>query len=248
MVIDASMAKSSPSMAIGASDSLIYEDGQYLAHNQSWHVEDSPWKAAQIKALLDRNKIACRTMCEVGCGAGEILRQLSLTSPDTKFTGYEISPQAFDLSKSRRSEKLDFVCRDLLEEDVHFDGLLCIDVFEHVSDYMGFIRGLKAKSTYKVFHIPLSLTVHNLLSPQRLINERTTWGHLHYYSRETALAVLQDCGYEILDSTYTPHFRDLPAASTIGRMVRLPLRFLYWAMPHLFVRTLGGCSLLVLAK
>jgi Methyltransferase domain len=248
MAADAKMAEPSRSAADKLNDSMIYEDGQYLANNQSWHVEDSPWKAAQIKALLDKNNVACKTVCEVGCGAGEILRQLSLSSPDTKFTGYEISPQAFELSQSRRSEHLDFLCRDLLDEDVHFDGLLCIDVFEHVSDYMAFIKGLKSRATYKVFHIPLSLTVHNLLSPQRLINERSTWGHLHYYSRETALAVLRDCGYEILDSTYTPHFRDLPGSSPMGRLAKYPLQFLYRVAPHFFVRSLGGCSLLVLAK
>ena len=53
-----------------------YNDGGYLSENPDWHVGDSPWKAQQIHKIIDRNKLSPRTICEVGCGAGEILRQL----------------------------------------------------------------------------------------------------------------------------------------------------------------------------
>ena len=82
----------------------IYSDGTYQEHNQSWHVEDSPWKAQQILRILQKNDINPATVAEVGCGAGEILRQLSVELPDATFAGYEMSPQAIALSKSRESE------------------------------------------------------------------------------------------------------------------------------------------------
>ena len=53
-----------------------YTTGSYLESNPDWHVEDSAWKAEQVQAMLDRHSIAPRTVCEVGCGAGEVLRQL----------------------------------------------------------------------------------------------------------------------------------------------------------------------------
>jgi hypothetical protein len=227
---------------------VIYTDGQYLANNETWHVEDSPWKALQIAKILNKNRIACDEICEVGCGAGEILHQLSFIYPTKMFFGYEISPQAFDLTKSRQTRNVKFFYKDLLNEDIFSDCLLCIDVFEHVADYMGFIKALKSKATYKIFHIPLSLTVHSMLSERKLNNERATWGHLHFFNRETALATLKDCEYEILDSIYTPHFKDLPSKSTISRLAKKPLQILYSLAPNLFVRLVGGCSLLVLAK
>jgi hypothetical protein len=226
----------------------IYKDGKYLANNQTWHAEDSAWKADQISRIIDKNGIACETICEVGCGAGEILRQLSLKYPSTRFIGYEISPQAFELCKSRESARLKFLQKDILREKAAHDCLLCVDVFEHVEDYMGFVRSLRSKAAYKIFHIPLSLSVHSVISSRKLTGERDRWGHLHYFNRETALATLKDCGYEILDTAYTPHFRDLPAESLVGSLARTPLKLFYGLSPDLFVRLLGGCSLLVLAR
>jgi tRNA G46 methylase TrmB len=69
----------------------IYNDGQYLDANPSWHVEDSPWKAGQIQKMIERNKLQFSSMAEIGCGAGEILRQLQLLYPSCQYHGYEIS-------------------------------------------------------------------------------------------------------------------------------------------------------------
>jgi ubiquinone/menaquinone biosynthesis C-methylase UbiE len=65
----------------------MYVSGEYLQNNPMWHVEDSPWKAKQILKILGRNNIAPGTICEVGCGAGEILAQLQHEMPkDCEFT------------------------------------------------------------------------------------------------------------------------------------------------------------------
>jgi 2-polyprenyl-3-methyl-5-hydroxy-6-metoxy-1,4-benzoquinol methylase len=54
--------------------------------------------------------------------------------------------------------------KDFLEEkDTYFDVVMAIDVFEHVEDYLGFIRRLRVKGEYKVFHIPLDLSVQTVL-------------------------------------------------------------------------------------
>ncbi len=54
----------------------IYTDGAYLEKNPDWHIEEFPWKAEQIMPMLKRNHLSRASVCEVGCGAGEILRQL----------------------------------------------------------------------------------------------------------------------------------------------------------------------------
>ncbi|HEY7127267.1 MAG TPA: hypothetical protein VH540_25265, partial [Ktedonobacterales bacterium] len=54
----------------------LYTSGSYLEKNPSWHVEESPWKAAQVLRMLARHQLHPRTIGEVGCGVGEVLKQL----------------------------------------------------------------------------------------------------------------------------------------------------------------------------
>src|ERR1700675_3414935 len=76
-----------------------YTGGDYLRAHPSWHVEDSAWKAAHVARLLERHDIRPARVGEVGCGAGEILRQLqSRLGIECEFWGYDVSPQAIELA------------------------------------------------------------------------------------------------------------------------------------------------------
>src|SRR5688500_14419262 len=183
----------------------IYTDGNYQEKNPTWHVEDSPWKANHILNILKRNNLQPKSVCEVGCGAGEILIQLYNQMPEyVQFYGYEISPQGFDLCKGRENNRVKFYLKDLvLENEAYFDVLLVIDVFEHVEDYLGFLKKINIKSKYKIFHIPLDLSLQRVLRINSILTAREQLGHIHYFTKETALAALEDTGYKIIDYFYT---------------------------------------------
>lgn len=225
----------------------IYENGKYVTLNPTWHVEDSPWKARKVHEAIVKHGLTPKTICEVGCGAGEILAQLQKKMPtDCRFTGYEISPQAYELCKSRANPALSFELKDVLEEDVCFDLMLAIDVVEHVEDYFGFLRRLRDKGRYKMFHFPLGASALAVIRG----NPAKGWrglGHLHLFTRETVLYSLQHCGYQIMDAYYTPGGVELPPKSYRQILAKLPRRMLFGVTPHLAVRLLGGYSLLVLA-
>ena len=228
----------------------IYESGTYLSHNPTWHEEDSPWKAQQIDRMLQRNKIAPATVCEIGCGAGAILESLA-TDYDYKahFSGYEISPQAFEICKLKERENLSLFLKDLLaEEGAHFDVLMAIDVFEHIEDFYSFLRKLRMKATYKIFHIPLDLSVQTVLRASPLQRVRDEVGHIHFFTKETALAALRDADYEVLDCFYTSSSLELPNQSWKSEILRWPRRILFSINQDFAVRLMGGYSLLVLAK
>lgn len=225
----------------------IYRDGSYLKANETWHVEDSPWKAEHIAAMLMRNGLDPRHVCEVGCGAGEILHQLSGRFRNARFVGYELSPQAFRLCAERASERVSFRQKNLIDEEVFYDCLLCIDVFEHVEDYLGFLKGLRTKATHKLFHVPLDLSALAVMRGG-MLDLRNRVGHLHYFTRATALATLRDCGYEIVDWSYTAHFLNWPATTPAAQARRALRRLLFALSPDFAVRLWGGCSLLVLAS
>ncbi|WP_310558783.1 class I SAM-dependent methyltransferase [Flavobacterium sp.] len=225
------------------------ENGEYLKNNPTWHIEDSPWKAKQILKMLSRNPINPKSIAEIGCGAGEIVNQLHQAMPnDVSFTGYDISGDAIGLAKQREKDRLTFEHSDFLENNSKYDLLLMMDVFEHVEDYLGFLKQCKSKAKNTIFHIPLDITMMKI-GKNGLIAKRKSVGHLHYFMKETALATLVDSGYEIIDFFYTEEFIDLSVRKTIkSKMFYVLHKSLYKINKDLAVRMFGGVSLLVLTK
>jgi len=228
----------------------MYTDGNYLKNNPTWDVEDAPWKADLIFRMMEKHQLKPTTICEVGCGCGEILRQLQLKMPvSVKFTGYEISPHAYELCKKRSNERLSFNLKNYCDEfDNYCDLILLIDLVEHLEDYFRFLRDVRSKSPYKILHIPLEMFVLAVLHPQFLLGQRKKVGHLHYFSRDSALQVLRDLGYEILDYQYTAGY-SLPRNYGLkDKLLKIPRSLLYPICPDFTVRVFGGYSLLVLVK
>lgn len=226
----------------------IYTDGTYLRNNPDWHSDDSPWKAKHIAGLLARNGVSPMTVCEIGCGAGEILRNLAThLDPGAKFFGYDISPNAYAICSRKANEKFTFKLANLLEEEKYFDLVMACDVFEHVEDYFGFLRQLRTKARHKVFHIPLELSALEVARPSPLLRQRRSVGHIHHFSKDTALATLEDTGYRVIDHCYTSGRTEL-SVGWKSQLLKLPRQALYAASPDAAARLLGGYSLLVLAE
>ncbi|MBN2386911.1 MAG: class I SAM-dependent methyltransferase [Anaerolineales bacterium] len=227
----------------------LYTDGEYARNNPQCHAYDSPWKVQQILAMLTRHGIQPDTVCDIGCGAGEILRHLQLQmGANTRFFGYDISPQAIELCKHLENDRLSFFCEDLLlKKGELFDVLLCIDVFEHVEDYLDFLRRLRSKAKLKIFHIPLEMCAVSVVRGSPIVQNRKLVGHLHYFMKDTALMALKETGYTILDYNYTPS--GISRARGVGaKLARIP-RILVASIHRDFAaRVLGGFSLLVLAE
>lgn len=227
----------------------IYQSEVYADLNPTWHEEDSPWKARQVEAILRKNAIAFDNACEIGCGTGEILFNLAKAFPQARFHGYEISPHAFQRAKYKETDKVTFSLGDFTTEGPSdYDLLVIADVIEHVEDYIAFIKALRSKGRYKVFHIPLDLSVQSLLRGWPITKLRENVGHLHYFFKETALATLADCGYRVIDHAYTASRLELPNQALSSRLMRLPRKLCFSLNPDLTVRVLGGYSLMVLAE
>lgn len=227
----------------------IYADGTYLRNNPEWHAGDSPWKAGHVASLLERHALAPRTICEVGCGAGGVLEALADRVPAAaELHGYEISPQAHAIASRKSDPRLRFHLKDLLQDaGAFFDVVLALDVFEHVEDYFTFLRRLRAKGRHKVFHIPLELSALWVGRGAPLMKARRAVGHLHHFTRDTALAALEDTGYTVIEHRYTAAATDRPSKSWKSRLLNIPRRILFAIAPDATARVLGGYSLLVLA-
>lgn len=227
----------------------IYFDGTYLENNPTWHQEDAQWKAEQIRKIIEKNRLHPKNICEVGCGSGEVLSRLSESFRKTELIGYEISPQAFDLCRKKSKPRLTFRLMDVLEgQSSRFDVVMAIDVIEHVEDYIGFLRGLRSKGEYKIFHIPLDLSVQTVLRSSPIMRTWQLLGHVHCFTKEMAIEALRDTGYEIVDYFYTGAMVDLPNRGWKANLLKIPRKIAFKINKDLTVRLFGGYSLLVLAR
>lgn len=183
--------------------SNIYSDGTYKAHNPTWGEEDSQWKSTQILSVLRAHSIQPKTVGEIGCGAGGVLAGVVDGLPSvTLAEGWDPSPLAISMARPKGSERLHYLEGNLLAAENHYDLILCIDVFEHVPDYLGFLCSLRERAKHIVFHIPLDMHCSAILRNLHK-DVREAVGHLHYFTRPTALATLVDCGYRVLEERYT---------------------------------------------
>lgn len=225
----------------------LYSSGDYAAKNPDWHQEHSQWKAYQVRRMLDKYSIRPSRLAEVGCGAGAILESLHRQLvPQPDCVGYEISPQAFSMAQRRETSGLHYHLGSPGSNDEPYDVVLAMDVFEHVEDYLGFIRALQPLARWKIFHIPLDLSVLSLAKPMYLSMAREQVGHLHYFTRETALATLEQAGLLVRDWFFTSV--ELDQGVHGRKRLQVIRKLLYARNAELAARWLGGFSLLVLAE
>ena len=225
-----------------------YLDGQYLAENPDWHADDSPWKAKHIEAILKRQNVVPGTLAEIGCGSGRCVQLVHKIYPRNVADGFEISPQAFNLCQALQTETLHYFNESPFGTGRSYDVLMALDVIEHVEDPFTFIRQMAAMSTYQLFHIPLDMSALSVGREWPVLDARSQIGHLHYFTRGTALALLEDCGLEIGDDHYTPPAIDQSYKSWKKRVAAFPRRVAFAMAPHATVRMVGGWSLMVMTR
>jgi SAM-dependent methyltransferase len=226
-----------------------YRDGIYLAHNPDWDRQDCQWKANLVKNVIDEFKIEPKTVCDVGCGAGDVLVHLKKFYPNCEFTGYDISPQAELFWDKHRVEGIHFHCGDFLAlNKQYYDCILLLDVLEHLSNPFNFLDAIKEKAKYFIFHFPLDLSASTVLREKSLLNSRSKVGHIHYFTKGLALTILSDAGYHIMHYRYTNAYLKVPGRSYKTRIAALPRRLIDLVDKDFGVRLLGGETLIVLAE
>ena len=58
-----------------------YRDGTYLTNNPNWDRQDCLWKANLVNNILNEFKIKLKSVCEIGCGTGDVLVHLKQFYP-----------------------------------------------------------------------------------------------------------------------------------------------------------------------
>ncbi len=153
---------------------------------------------------------------EVGAGAGQFIRAVKKQFPKLECHGSDISHEA--LERARRAK--DGVIYDLNKperlpyDDASIDGVLILDVVEHVTDPAALLdevrRVLKPQGVFYCF-VPCegdSLSIWNLLDHLGLKKNLTRRfaGHINYFSRASLAALFEKQGFVRDRVVYSEHF------------------------------------------
>lgn len=226
-----------------------YLDGSYESDNPDWHESDAGWKADLALETMRRNRLRPASICDVGCGTGGVLRAMS-EAPEfpPRAVGFDVSQHIVDMARARNDSGIEFSVWSDRDGSAVFDLALVLDVVEHVPDYLGFMEELKGLAHNFIFHIPLDMNAQGVARQNPVLFARESVGHLHYFSRRTAVASLEYAGFDVMDWKFTPSWRR-DSRTSAGRQAFNRLRSAAFRLsPEKCVDILGGYSLMVLAR
>jgi hypothetical protein len=129
-----------------------------------------------------------------------------------------------------------------------FDLVLVLDVLEHLGDPFSFLEQLRAHGDRVIFHFPLDLSAMTVLRESPLLYVREKVGHIHYFTKGLALALLEESGYEVIEARYTGAAFSTPQRSPRTRFAGWLRRLVCAVNRDIGARLLGGETLMVLAR
>lgn len=231
-----------------------YTDGTYLEANPGWHGADSAWKLSHVRRALKSaglDEARLKTVCDAGCGAGEVIKLWAEKRPATFFYGFDVSPQALELAQNDKPQNCVFQQGDAGRPE-RVDALLLLDVLEHIPDWKRFFTQWADCAQTIVVHMPLDLSIYARLRPSILARERDTVGHIHFFTGRRFLRELNSLGVCVKHVHYTNKYVERPPqitrfVSRVGMFIR---RAAHYLLPRAWAAYwVGGYSvMLVLEK
>lgn len=235
----------------------FYTSNKYWEKNPSYHSEDSFFKSKNFIKILKKNKFDAskiKNIVDVGCGLGGILKEIEKSkffSENTKFFGFDINEKVIQEANKNKEKSLNFFCDNFLNSKSfsEADLIICSDVFEHIQDYVGFLKKLSSRSKYFLFNIPLDISVRSILSDNLIKYNFENVGHLHFFNENISKLVLSYCGFDIIDTFYAKNFLNHSKKDTIKKVIGyLPAKFIDLISERFASKFIGGYSLVCLAK
>jgi SAM-dependent methyltransferase len=197
------------------------------------------------------------TGTEVGCGNGAFLfplrDALNDQLDDFRLTGLDIAPDAIDRADSRATklgeERLSFRLVSDENPTDRSDVVFLMDVVEHVRNPYDLLESLHSKCSRVVLHLPLEQSLaHALLRRPTKSHER--FRHIHFFSLETALLMIRECGYKVDTIQLTAASPEILRFK--GTIVLKALRYMryicYRVAPRQSAIAMGGSVMFVLSS
>jgi SAM-dependent methyltransferase len=158
------------------------------------------YAAEHLHNFLTRYDLVGARVLDLGCGNGKLLDQLA--AEGCRVVGMEVSEPTRELSRARGHHVL--AAADDLAEIEPFDGLVCRQVLEHVTDVAGLIatafRSMRPGGV-ALFDVP---SLEKALTDRRFVDFFSD--HVNYFSLDTLRCALELGGFTIAE--LGPVFKD----------------------------------------
>ena len=234
-----------------------YLSGDYTKKNHSYHIEDSEFKWKNFVKILKKSNLnldEVNSVSDVGCGSGHILihaNNSKLFNQQCVFDGYDINPDAINAAK-KNSKKVNFFNEDFINlKEIKRNLIIAADVFEHIQDTYNFLKKLKDKGDFFLFNIPLEISLFSMIRKKNIFKHSfENVGHLHFYTKRTALLTLENIGFKILNyNLVNNRFEEFRKNKKIySLIINIPQYILEKLSKNSACSIFGGYSLVVLAK
>ena len=180
---------------LGAADEPcnIYRDGTYLRNNPTLHGEDSEYKFAYIRRLLEKCAFVGPSVriLDIGGGGGGIA---ALLCQHLAQHGLQVECHAFDLSpemlvqQTAKNPYTTFATSEFaLIREQQYDLALLIDVIEHIPENGPVADDVDCIANHIIYNIPIERNLadwlRNLYMKHRYYALQTeSLGHVHFFS------------------------------------------------------------------
>jgi SAM-dependent methyltransferase len=91
-----------------------YDEIGHGVRTLGWHGQEDQW--LRFRILCDMADMSGASICDVGCGYGDLATYLASCGKDCSYTGVDINPAFIEQARVLHPEH-EFYCVDIIEED-----------------------------------------------------------------------------------------------------------------------------------
>lgn len=175
----------------------------------AWLELGSGMKADSIQLLMRVSGDAPRTMVELGCGTGAVIRECRRRGLARSYSAVDYSPIALERLRGE-DPSIQTICADLTAQSFalpqHADLLVCTHVVEHLEDPLTFLRGVRSLDfTSCVIEVPLEDLLVGRLKALVKDRRKNAAGHIQFFTANSFERLLGTAGLHVTHRrTYVP--------------------------------------------
>jgi SAM-dependent methyltransferase len=171
-----------------------------------WRELGARGKADHVQSLCARAGLSAESVVEVGCGDGALLAELSSRGFGRTLAGFDISPAAVELARSRRIARVEsievFDGVRLPVADGAFDLGVLSHVLEHVEGPGKLLREVARASRAVIVEVPLERNASAVRASRRAQSQKI--GHVQTLDRPAVAAMVEDAGLRVVGDLVDP--------------------------------------------